>query len=95
MLKIIAVICDYDSTPLRMTSELIDEACLSYFVSRSRRSRQPADPDYSEQKRDQRTAKLCRLLPAQIGFRRMKLSLHSIMTMRIFVTSKLPQHRYL
>jgi hypothetical protein len=32
LLKIISVICDYDSTSLRMTPELIDEACQSYFV---------------------------------------------------------------
>ncbi len=32
LLKIISVICDYDETPPRMTPELIDEACRSYFV---------------------------------------------------------------
>jgi hypothetical protein len=32
LLKIISVICDYDGTPPRMTPELIDEACRSYFV---------------------------------------------------------------
>lgn len=32
LLKIISVICDYDGSPVRMTPELIDEACQSYFV---------------------------------------------------------------
>jgi predicted ATPase with chaperone activity len=32
LLKIIKVICDYDDSPTRMTPELIDEACRSYFV---------------------------------------------------------------
>jgi predicted ATPase with chaperone activity len=32
ILTIMAVISDYDETPLRMTPELIDEACQSYFV---------------------------------------------------------------
>jgi len=32
LLKIISVICDYDESPARMTPELIDEACRSYFV---------------------------------------------------------------
>ncbi|MDI6694438.1 MAG: AAA family ATPase [Anaerolineales bacterium] len=32
LLKIIRVICEYDGTPPRMTPELIDEACASYFV---------------------------------------------------------------
>jgi predicted ATPase with chaperone activity len=32
LLKIIAVISDYDGVPPRMTPELIDEACRSYFV---------------------------------------------------------------
>jgi predicted ATPase with chaperone activity len=32
LLKIISVICDYDESPPRMTPELIDEACRSYFV---------------------------------------------------------------
>lgn len=32
LLKIIAVICDYDCSPIRMTPELIDEAAQNYFV---------------------------------------------------------------
>jgi len=32
LLKIIHVICGYDQSPPRMTPELIDEACRSYFV---------------------------------------------------------------
>jgi predicted ATPase with chaperone activity len=32
LLKIIHVICEYDQSPPRMTPELIDEACRSYFV---------------------------------------------------------------
>ncbi len=33
LLKIIVALCEYDSSPLRMTPELVDEACNSYFVS--------------------------------------------------------------
>jgi hypothetical protein len=32
LLKIIISLCEYDGTPLRMTPDLIDEACRSYFV---------------------------------------------------------------
>lgn len=32
ILKIIVSICDYEGSPLRMTPELIDDACRSYFV---------------------------------------------------------------
>jgi predicted ATPase with chaperone activity len=33
LLKILVALCEYDCSPLRMTPELIDEACNSYFVS--------------------------------------------------------------
>jgi predicted ATPase with chaperone activity len=33
LLKIIKALCEYENTPLRMTPDLMDEACLSYFVN--------------------------------------------------------------
>ena len=36
LLRIIVEICEYESTPPRMTPELIDEACFSYFVDMTR-----------------------------------------------------------
>lgn len=36
LLKIIISLCEYDGTPVRMTPELIDDACNSYFVDRSK-----------------------------------------------------------
>jgi predicted ATPase with chaperone activity len=36
LLKIVLSLCDYDSTPPRLSSELIDEACRGYFVDRSK-----------------------------------------------------------
>ncbi|MBN1147344.1 MAG: ATP-binding protein [Anaerolineales bacterium] len=36
ILKIIAALCEYDGSPLRMTPELIDEACEGYFVDIAR-----------------------------------------------------------
>jgi predicted ATPase with chaperone activity len=36
LLKIIKALCEYESVPLRMTPELMDEACLSYFVDPNR-----------------------------------------------------------
>jgi SpoVK/Ycf46/Vps4 family AAA+-type ATPase len=32
ILRIIVGLCEYDSSPLRLTPELIDEACRNYFV---------------------------------------------------------------
>ncbi len=32
ILKVMVAICEYDGSPLRMTPELIDESCRSYFV---------------------------------------------------------------
>jgi hypothetical protein len=32
ILKTIIAICDYDSVPPKLTPQLIDEACRSYFV---------------------------------------------------------------
>ena len=33
LLKIVVALCQYDGSPLRLTPELIDEACSSYFVT--------------------------------------------------------------
>jgi hypothetical protein len=32
LLKIIQALCDYEGSPAKLTPELIDEACFSYFV---------------------------------------------------------------
>jgi predicted ATPase with chaperone activity len=32
ILKVLVALCEYDDSPMRMTPELIDEACRSYFV---------------------------------------------------------------
>lgn len=32
ILKIVQALCNYDGSPIRMTPELVDEACYSYFV---------------------------------------------------------------
>ncbi len=32
ILRILTALCNYENTPYRMTPELVDEACLSYFV---------------------------------------------------------------
>ena len=36
LLKIIKALCEYENSPLRMTPQLMDEACLSYFVDPNR-----------------------------------------------------------
>ena len=33
LLRIVTTLCEYDSSPIRMTPELMDEACRSYFVN--------------------------------------------------------------
>jgi hypothetical protein len=33
LLKTILALCDYEGIPARLTPELIDEACLTYFVN--------------------------------------------------------------
>jgi predicted ATPase with chaperone activity len=39
LLRIVAALCEYDGSPLRLTPELIDEACRSYFVDQSQYKR--------------------------------------------------------
>lgn len=35
IVKIVIALCDYDGTPVRLTPELVDEACYSYFVDQT------------------------------------------------------------
>jgi hypothetical protein len=32
LLRTVAALCDYDGVPVRLTTDLIDQACMSYFV---------------------------------------------------------------